>query len=209
MNFGPPNMDSLIFDTSIITKPSPVDSDQTRQTFHTSKKKFAEIRDNINLYTKLFSELDKLEQRLIISGLLSEFKSPLDVHRSTRIFYLAKSDNYPKIIGIICSQSDETCFQLLRKKGFNSLDLGLRSNAIYIYNLWIATNWRQTGLANQLLKQVETYYKQHKKQSIRCQVIRNNYASYHLFTKRDYLIEQRFTNTQGQVILTLCKWLDM
>ncbi len=155
--------------------------------------------------TQVFGKLTSSQQGEIVGILLEEFPTNLDIHATTKIHQLYDQSG---LIGLACSEYDEIVANLFRKKGCKEVEgLGLRSDGIYLYNLWIKPSLRHQGIGRGFINYVEDYYRGVGKKSIRVQVQQNNSNSLQLFNKLGYLVENTLLDPNGKVQLNLSKWL--
>ena len=202
-----PNLGNWIFDTNIqINRPV----NRQIQRYPISKNKVNKYKDQYNLITNkfntiLFKNINKSLQLKILTILSRQFGNKLDITNNTKIHYLI-NDN--KILAIASSELDEVIGDLFRKKGYKDMEgLGIRSNGVYLYNLWINPLYRNKGLAKKMINYIENYYNTFNKQSIRVQVNDINKISLRLFIKLGYLEESRYLSSNN-VQVNLSKWLN-
>ena len=208
---SPPNISDWIFDP-IIKRPPPLPVTINNTVINLSEKNNSQINLFNYIYndisTLIFKNINKSLQLKIIKILNNQFGKIIDINDNTKIHLLFRENN---LAAILSSELDENIGALLRNNGYKEVEsLGIRSNGIYLYNLWVNPSYRNQGLAKKLLRYVETYYRNRRKQSIRAQISADNEISLKLFLNSGYLEEHRGITLDRLTItpqIKLSKWL--
>ena len=157
-------------------------------------------------FTTIFKHLETTLQNQIVSILINQFNTKLDINNTTKIHQIWNNNNI--LIALACSEYDEIVGNILRNKGCKDIEtLGIRSDGVYLYNLWVTPSYRHKGIGKHIISYIEEYYTYIGKKSIRVQVEENNNISLQLFRNLDYLIENKLIDNKGNIQINLSKWL--
>lgn len=235
-DFKPPSMTDWFFDDNISKKPL-INNQSGRQitssynkipNFDNNRNINNKIRspnhyfyknntNNTNINTKYtiplktginhqyFNHLPPNIKRVITDILVSQFGNDIDLYETTmaHLVYLNKT-----IVAIICSDLDENIANLYRQKGCKEVgSLGVKSNSVYLYNLWINPDYRGNSIAKKLIIEIEDYFIAREKQSIRTQVNQNNIISNRIFKSLGFLPETQYIDTNGCCQTNYSKWI--
>ncbi len=221
MTFKTPNLTNRFFDPKIVRKPlEPIYQDKP---YPVKIKSQSQINvnnpNNPQKHPRLqlpkhelrseigpFHELGYPSQKLILRSLLNAFQDDLAITENTVIYQLWLNKT---LVAVVCSKTDEQVGEIFRTQGVRHIEnLGIRSDGIYLYNLWVNPFYRKQGAAKMVISLLEKKARQLGKRSIRLQIEDDNQTSFRLFKGLGYLEESRIPTGNKKVQINLSRWLS-